>query len=258
MRNHFFFGYAGNKREEVERIFNLLKLSNIKIIIEPFCGTCALSYYISLQSPKKYKYIINDNDKKLIELFKLAQNKKKFDIFIKKINSLCFDKDNNFIDKPTYLKIVKEDNLEGYFISQKFKTIRNGMYPSNRKMTPIKEDCPFVKFLREEDVEILNLGATEVIDKYINKKEAFLFLDPPYLSSCNDFYLNKDVNIYEYIYKIKDSLLTLKSTILLCLEDIWIIRLLFDNLKECFITYDKIYQVSKKKTTHIIIYNRNT
>ena len=66
------------------------------------------------------------------------------------------------------------------------------------------------------------------------------------------------INIYEYIYKIRNDLLILKSTILLCLEDIWIIRLLFDNLKDCFITYDKLYQVSKKKTTHIIIYNRNT
>ena len=28
MKNHFFFSYAGNKREEVEHIYNLLDLNN--------------------------------------------------------------------------------------------------------------------------------------------------------------------------------------------------------------------------------------
>ena len=56
MKNHFFFSYAGNKREEVEHIYNKLDLENIETIVEPFCGSCAVSYYIWTQNKdKNYK-----------------------------------------------------------------------------------------------------------------------------------------------------------------------------------------------------------
>ena len=58
MKNHFFFSYCGNKREEVEHIYNLLDLNNIDTIVEPFCGSCAMSYYIWTQNKdKNYKSV---------------------------------------------------------------------------------------------------------------------------------------------------------------------------------------------------------
>ena len=67
MKNHFLLPYSGNKRNEVENIYNttkdIYKYEDIKTIVEPFCGSCAYSYYISTLYPKKYKYILNDNDK---------------------------------------------------------------------------------------------------------------------------------------------------------------------------------------------------
>ena len=62
MKNHFIIAYPGNKRQEVEIIYKNLDFNNITTIIEPFCGSCALSYYISTIHPKKYKYILNDLD----------------------------------------------------------------------------------------------------------------------------------------------------------------------------------------------------
>ena len=50
---------------------------NIDTIIEPCCGTSALSYYISLQHPKKFKYILNDLNKQLIELYTIMKDKAK-------------------------------------------------------------------------------------------------------------------------------------------------------------------------------------
>ena len=69
MKNHFIIPYFGNKRMEVENLYNVIKdkLDEVDIIIEPFCGSSAMSYYISTQHPKKIKYILNDNNKKLIE-----------------------------------------------------------------------------------------------------------------------------------------------------------------------------------------------
>lgn len=61
MKNHFIFPYAGNKREEVEKIHEILKknidLSKIKTIIEPYCGSSAMSYYLSTIYPNKFNYV---------------------------------------------------------------------------------------------------------------------------------------------------------------------------------------------------------
>ena len=45
-QNHFVIGYAGNKRKEVEVIYNMIesKINENSIIVEPFCGTSAFSY----------------------------------------------------------------------------------------------------------------------------------------------------------------------------------------------------------------------
>ena len=44
--------------------------------------------------------------------------------------------------------------------------------------------------------------------------------------------------------------------IILVLEDNWLIKLLFRH--HTFITYDKLYQTSKKQTKHLIIDNSKT
>ena len=75
-------------------------------------------------------------------------------------------------------------------------------------------------------------------------------MDPPYLNSCNTFYSTPTTNIYEYLNL--NPIEKMKSTFILCLEDMWINRLLFKNNK--FSTgYNKQYQTTKKSTNHIII-----
>ena len=68
MKNHFIFSYAGNKRNEVEQIFDKIDLKDIDTIIEPFCGSSAMSYYLSTLYPKKFKYILNDNSKEIYNI----------------------------------------------------------------------------------------------------------------------------------------------------------------------------------------------
>jgi hypothetical protein len=75
-------------------------------------------------------------------------------------------------------------------------------------------------------------------------------MDPPYINTCNDNYNNADLNIYEYIYN--NDIKKYKSSIICCLENIWMIKLLFKN-NNISDPYDKQYQGSKKNTTHIII-----
>ena len=68
MKNHFYMGYAGNKRNEIPFIYDYLNFDNITTIIEPYAGTCSISYYISTKK-SGLKYILNDNNKYLLEMF---------------------------------------------------------------------------------------------------------------------------------------------------------------------------------------------
>ena len=84
MNNHFVFPYAGNKRQEVVKLHDYIvdKLDGIDTIIENFCGSSAMSYYISTKYPKRFKYILNDMNPRLIELYCLVKDKQKFDSFL--------------------------------------------------------------------------------------------------------------------------------------------------------------------------------
>ena len=105
IKNHLFCGYAGNKRNECEIIYEEIKnkLDNIATIIESFCGTSAFSYYISLKHPKQFKYVSNDNNIFLIQLYAIAKHEKKLEQSIKLLDAKI-----KGIDKEKYLKIASE------------------------------------------------------------------------------------------------------------------------------------------------------
>lgn len=260
MNNHFIIPYAGNKREEVEKIYNSIVkhnvLNEIKNIVEPYCGTAAMSFYISTKHPKKYTYILNDNNILLIELYKIISNDDKLKEFIEKINKICFDKDKNFINKIEYNIIVKQENVEGYFIRNKFYTMRAGLYPMDKIPKPldIKNilNTPIINFLKNENIILSSCDALECIKKY-NNNESLILLDPPYLMACNDFYDKSNINIYEWLYHNSK---TLYNTAII-LEYNWIIQLLFrENEKKDI--YEKHYRSIKKKVVEhmIAFYNK--
>jgi len=263
-KNHFPIPYAGNKRQEVVNIYNSIseRLSNVEYIVEPYCGSSALSYYISTLHPKKYKYILNDNNKILFDFYTILADENKtnilYDAMLKKIGPENIDEDGIInITKEQYKILIKNQHtdLMDWIIANKYYTIRPGMYPQGKKLN-IKlletiKTAPIVKFLRDENVIITNGDAIELFNKHKTDPKSFLFLDPPYLSSCNDYYMKPDTNIYECLYK--NDITKEKAFICLCLEDMWIIRLLFQNKK--ILTYNKTYAPTKKQTAHMIILN---
>ena len=257
MKNHFILAYAGNKRMECEKIYNVLVenkiLDNKEYIIEPFCGTSAISVYISIKHPKKYKYILNDNNKYLIELYKILSDAEQLKIFIEKINNLCFNdkniRDDNFINKDEYLSLINKGDVYGWFISYKYYTRVPGLYPGRKAIKLNYENIiklGIIKFLKEEDIKFYNTIGIEIIEKYEDDKK-LLILDPPYLALDNSFYKESGLNIYEYLYNNK-----IKNVIAI-LNGYWINDIIFSKYKK--ISYEKLYQINKKKTTHNIFYN---
>ena len=94
--------------------------------------------------------------------------------------------------------------------------------------------------------------AIKVYEEFKNNKNCMIIMDPPYVSTTTNFYYDYNMNIYEYLYN--NNISNQKAKIYLILENIWIIKLLFQNNFILF-EYDKQYTQSRKKTTHIIISN---
>lgn len=249
MKNHFIIPYSGNKREEVEILYDNIKdkINKIDYIIEPYCGSCAMSYYISLKHPNKYKYILNDNNKFLIELLNIMKDENKYNDFINKINNII----SLIIDKESYKKYSDKECFEGWFIGNKIYNIRPFLYPQGKKINQIAKQAPIIDFLRNEDITILNQDGNELYNEYKNNKKTLILLDPPYMMTNNTFYKQPTFEIYETLST--DNIMKLKSKICLMLNDNYINRLIFKKCK--LIDYDKKYQTTKKDIKHILISN---
>jgi site-specific DNA-adenine methylase len=215
MRNHFFFEYPGSKRHEVKDVYEYFKrLQNINTIVEPYCGTCSISYYISTQEPYKYKYILNDNNILLMELYNTARDNKLFNDLINECITLMID-----IDEDKYNRIINNGRLSGWIIYNKVCNVTPGIYPKPSQLTTYStigyfknlRNCPIINFLRTENIIFSNTDAIDIYNAYSNNTNTFIFINPPYLTN---FYPNNDDNIYEYLYN-KD-IQKRKAYILVC------------------------------------------
>lgn len=245
-RTHFVISYPGNKRTETKEILKDIDLLNIKYIVEPFCGTSALSYAISKMYPNKFKYVLNDNDKNLIKLYEIMKDDHKIKIFNVHLQII-----NKNMNKDKYKSLP--DDIYKYYTHRKIYKISPGLYPLNpSKNYLLKGDI--IKFMQTEKVKLRCGDALDIYNKYKDKQNALIFLDPPYiLNTCTGDYSSKmTMAIYPYLYKnpIKNN----NALIILCLEKMWIIELLFNDYK--FIEYHKKYNRSINKTIHIVINNK--
>jgi len=103
--------------------------------------------------------------------------------------------------------------------------------------------APIYDFLKNANIELHNEDANKIIDDNDNER-SLIFLDPPYISSCNNFYSTDTgeniCNIYEklYYYKLKNY----KSKIIICHENNWLFKILFREYLDGETEYNKNYQ----------------
>lgn len=272
MKNHFIFAYAGNKRNEVKdnlkyliddekkADFKKINIDQITTIVEPFVGSGAFSYYMGITYPNKFKFVLNDNDKFLKIMFDLIRDTQAEDINLK-INEMI-NKFNTYKDDKTrkeyYLTIAKDRDTDIYkwLFCNKYYSIRTGLYPPFSRVKQLKPfnitDFPIYNFYKNENIEFRNEDGLKTYKEFKDNEKNLIYLDPPYLMSCNDFYEGGNVGIYEYL--CTNNISNEKARILLCLENNWIIKLLFKDNKKSG-EYNKIYQNTKKKVSHIMYSN---
>lgn len=147
MKNHFIISYAGNKREEVEHIYKAIAhiLPNVDTIIEPYCGTSAMSFYIASKHPNQYKYILNDECIELIELYEIMKDDHKLNELIASLNSLhkkiCLDESSYVKQKQLYNELKQSNNLIHFVYLRTIYSLRVGLFPTeDRLKIMLKQD----------------------------------------------------------------------------------------------------------------------
>ena len=258
--------WSGGKSDEI-KLFEKYIPANYDTYLEPFIGGGSLYFYLS---PKKS--VISDVHTELIDLYSCIGEGKAKDIY----DFMA----TNPNDEETYYKIrdkmeIKEklDNAKRFYYQR--KTCFRGMSRYNKSG---KFNIPFGKYttinysdLQNNDyetllsrTEILNKGFEHVFENY-NSADNFMFLDPPYLSSFNAYYdgyvgydcPDKDDKIIsdntKLFIDILDFIKVCKCKCMLIINKNAITSYLYKD----FVVgeYDKMYQLTKKKTKHLIVCN---
>jgi len=163
------------------------------------------------------------------------------------------------------LEYVKNRKVNGYLLGRKYYSMRFGTFPLNEFNKLNKKldlsSYPMYEFITTADIELYNEDANKIIDKYDNNK-SFIFLDPPYIASCNNFYsTDTGENITNIYQKLTDKKLSnFKCKIMICHENNWLFKILFkDYINNDIDEYSKKYyntiKGKHKKTTHICVKN---
>lgn len=253
MASEFYFPYCGNKRNEYDHIKSFLpEMQNIHTIVEPFCGSCAVSFKIWKNADENKKYHMNDINSYLINFYKMIQEDKKEEI----LNELeQFKK----ITKEEWNKIMrKKEKSVSEFILEKVWA-KNLMCPIGYKPFPklekFRKKIPYDEFIKHS--HLTNQDHISIFEQYKNDDNAFLFLDPPYINSNNDEYKMDGVNFVgnmeELFLSILDILKNGKCKVMLVVNNRLLMKLLFkDFIKN---KYEKTYSRTHKKDEHLIICN---
>jgi site-specific DNA-adenine methylase len=175
--------------------------------------------------------------------------------------------ENDLIEaKKIYNNYIKNGKVSGYLLGKKYYSMRPALFPLKYFKSRFKNKldlsiAPIYDFLVNANIELHSGDANKIIDENDNEK-TLIFLDPPYIASCNVFYSTDTgeniCNIYEklVLYGLKNY----KCKILIAHENNWLFKILFKEYVENEKEYKKNYQNTiggkqKKKTFHICIKN---
>ncbi len=248
------FGRLGNKTNDIKFFVQYLP-KEINKVIEPFGGTFAVSRICYRDD--KYKKIVNDNDKTLYSIYTKPEEYAKLVI---KMNNHA--KNNRFensksVNFKEFMKSVENDKTikkdsDMFQYYKKDKVIRGSLVKVLSTELNFKEQIKFMKKIKFTCSNYLDL-----LNSHYQDENAFIFLDPPYLFSDNSQYLsqNIDADCTDILCEVLDIFKNenTKAKIMLIINDMKIIRYLFKNYVKDI--YERVYQLSKKKTTHLIITN---
>ena len=250
-RQNILFGRFGNKTNDIKHFKHLLPL-DVKIVVEPFGGTFAVTRII--YNDDKYVNYVNDNDETLYYIYK---NSEKYSKMCKELNAIALNNINKngkvvFVD---FMEEIKDKNYDKIMLDYwKIEKIIRGY---SIKISKHIDHSNFIKCMKNINFSCKNFK--DIINKFRKQENVFIFLDPPYLFSDNSHYSQQQRKegsdmthiIYEIFEILQDK--TTKAKIMMIMNDMKIIRYIFKDFVKG--EYEKIYQIGKRKSIHLIITN---
>lgn len=130
--------------------------------------------------------------------------------------------------------------------------ITRGIITTSKNLKDADDSINFMK-----QIIFSHIDAFDLIEKFRRDKNAFIFVDPPYLFSNNESYLPQvtDTDATDYYVKFLDILKdkTTKAKIMLVINDLKLLRWMYGGYIKKI--YGKTYSTSKKKARHLVITN---
>jgi len=206
---------TGSKQTDIKFFKNLLPM-NVKTVVEPFGGSFAVIR--DVYADNKYKKFVNDLDPNLYYVYKhpeeLVQAYKKWN----EIND-----DPNIKTSKEKKEKLKELNINDHLKQYIMDTqVARGVITKSKNIDDVKPGIDFIK-----KIDFSHEDAIEFMKPFLSKKDAFIFLDPPYLFSNNETYFpqNKeevDMDMTDYYIKFVDILKDKKTNakIMLVINDL--------------------------------------
>lgn len=249
-------GCMGNKKNELKFLLPIIEpqITTSTIFVEPFCGSSIVSFNIFKKINKNIDFHINDLDTFRINFYKnMTKEKERQKLY--KLENEIVEKGEEF-----YNNIVKgkDDDYLKYVISKRIHSFRHGIFPTNKKIILHEITDNWKEFLNKSI--ITNNDYLDILNKYKDNENAFLYLDPPYMDSYNAGYSTYQNKTHDEDLKVIDNtemyinfleiLKNGKCKVLFSINNCALTKYLYkDFIKE---SYNHIYQ-----STHLNIKNIN-
>lgn len=244
MSEGFYICRLGSKKNDIKYFKKMLPM-DIKTVIEPFGGGFAVSRIV--YNDDKYKKVINDLDKGLYRLYTEGPE------YIKRMNKLIEKRGELLRDDGKFdhnkLKLEAKKQLGDFYGMWIYQQELSACHIKINKKPYIEPELKNYEFHNEEYLKIM--------EDHRKDKNAFIFLDPPYLFSDNTSYRpNKEGgDMTDIMVKTKEMMKDkkTKAKIMLVINKLDIVKYFFKDFN--IFEYEKIYQVGKKKSIHLVITN---
>lgn len=242
--------YQGSKAAELHHI-DKYKPEQFTKFVDIFGGGGVVALYFLQKYPQLEEVIYNDIDKSMCNLFTILKDEAKTAELLKWLNEQNYTEEEWMIRAEKYRKSAKDNIAERLYIKRlAFRGMENAVIVSKRnvggelKLCVRKDYNDFTKYppiLSDDKFKVSCETALKVIDAYKDDENAFLYLDPPYITTNNETYAECDgKTIHKLLDIIKDE--TIKCKIMIHIE---FLGYTYDKLKEHMkVYYPKRYELS--------------
>jgi site-specific DNA-adenine methylase len=214
----------------------------------------------------KGEFVLNDNDKNLIEFYKdikLNSSEKYFKYIIDTWNDGKLTLEEHLEKmKPKNIKSTLDwfyfQRCNGKFRRQTKKIeFTTAKYEKNKNVISSLD-----RFFMDDNIKLSCCDYSEIIDKYKDDPQTLIYLDPPFMSSFNADYaiyyndkknIDKSIKDHTKIFIDLLEILKSKNKIIASINSNCLIRYLYKDY--IFNEFKKIYQATKSREPQLILKN---